>query len=98
LVFGFFVFIGGFATFAYGLYKSAEQANSDFESGTDSFGSGDWFGPEVGGVPIVAVGWGLAFVGIVLSTIGLVLHIVAAARKRSFESEWTTEGRARGFL
>jgi hypothetical protein len=98
LVLGFFMFAGGFATFMVGLFEAAEQAHSDFESGSTSLGSGDWLGPEVGGVPIVAIGYGLAFMGIVLCTIGLVLHIVAAARKRSFESAWAVEGRLRGYF
>jgi len=97
VVLGFFMFVGGFATFAVGLYKAGQDADSQFNSGT-SFGSGDWLGPKVGGVPIVAIGYGLAFVGIVLSIIGLVLHIIAAARRRSFESEWVAEGRQKGYL
>jgi hypothetical protein len=98
LVLGFFVFVGGFATFMVGLYKAAKQGQSDFDSGSTSLGSGDWLGPEVGGVPIVAIGYGLAFVGVVLGIIGLVMHIVAAARKRNFESEWVAEGRQKGFI
>ena len=97
LVFGFLLFVAGFATFAYGLYRSAEDAQSNFDEGT-SFGSGDWFGPEVGGVPIVAIGWGLAFIGTVLAVVGLVRHVVVAARKRSFESAWVAEGHAKGYL
>lgn len=98
LVLGFFMFVGGFATFMVGLYKAAKQSQTDFDSGSMSFGSGDWLGPEVGGVPIVAIGYGLAFIGMVLATIGLVLHIVAAARKRRFESDWVAEGRHKGYI
>jgi len=98
LVLGFFLFVAGFATFVVGLYKSAEQSNREFWSEGTSFGSGNWLGPEVGGVPIIAIGYGVAFLGIVLATVGLVLHIVAAARKRSFESAWLAEGRHAGYL
>jgi hypothetical protein len=40
-------------------------------------------GPEVGGIPIGVLGLALALLGSILLTIGIILHVVAAARRRS---------------
>jgi hypothetical protein len=42
----------------------------------------DFLGPTVGGVPIGLLGWAVAAVGVVLVIIGIVLHVVATARRR----------------
>jgi hypothetical protein len=47
------------------------------------------FGPEVGGVPLVAFAMGASAIGQVLMLVGLVLHIVAAARRRAGPPAWT---------
>ncbi|MFC0112192.1 FHA domain-containing protein [Kibdelosporangium aridum] len=45
----------------------------------------DFLGPAVGGVPIGLIGWAVAAIGGVLVIIGIVLHVVAAARRRKVD-------------
>ncbi len=97
LVLGFFVYVAGFALFGVGLYQQANQTLRSGQSPED-FHQVNWLGQKVGGVPIGAIGFAIAFVGAVLAIIGIVLHIVAAARKRTFETTWSTEGRQRGYI
>jgi pSer/pThr/pTyr-binding forkhead associated (FHA) protein len=45
------------------------------------------FGPEVGGVPIGIIGWAVAALGMMILIVGIVLHVVATARRRRVERE-----------
>jgi hypothetical protein len=45
------------------------------------------FGPEVGGVPIGIIGWAVAALGGMILVVGIVLHVVATARRRRVERD-----------
>jgi FHA domain-containing protein len=57
---------------------------SKVSSGFGDFGSipSPDFGPTLGGIPVGLLGWAIAAVGSVLVVVGIVLHIVATARRR----------------
>lgn len=44
-------------------------------------------GPDVGGVPVGVIGLGLCLLGSVLLIVGIVLHVVAAARRRRVDQD-----------
>jgi hypothetical protein len=44
--------------------------------------SGNFYGPQVGGVSVGLIGFAVAFIGQFVLVAGIVLHIVAAARRR----------------
>jgi FHA domain len=54
-------------------------------------------GPALGGVPIGLIGWAVSAIGTLLIIIGIVLHIVATARRRrvyaSFPPPWAYQAR-----
>lgn len=45
----------------------------------------DFLGPTVGGIPVGLLGWAVAGIGSVLVIIGIVLHVVATARRRKVD-------------
>ncbi|XVV02456.1 FHA domain-containing protein [Actinosynnema sp. CA-248983] len=48
----------------------------------------DLLGPRVGGVPIGLIGWAVCGIGNVLLIAGIVLHVVATARKRKVDARF----------
>lgn len=59
---------------------------SSFDESTQP-GDVELLGPSVAGVPVGIIGYGLGFLGSVLLVVGIVLHIVAAARRRRVDRE-----------
>lgn len=47
---------------------------------------GDMLGTSINGIPVFLLGWAAALVGMVLLVVGLVMHIIAASRQRSFDA------------
>jgi FHA domain-containing protein len=52
----------------------------------------DPFGPTVGGVPLGLLGWAAAALGVLLIVIGIVLHVVATARRRRVDASHPLPG------
>ncbi|MEJ2855577.1 MULTISPECIES: FHA domain-containing protein [unclassified Saccharothrix] len=48
----------------------------------------DFMGPRVGGIPVGLVGWAVCGIGNVLLIAGIVLHVVATARKRKVDQRY----------
>lgn len=46
----------------------------------------EFFGRDVAGVPLGLIGFGVAAIGVLLMVVGLVLHVVAASRRKRLES------------
>jgi hypothetical protein len=61
-------------------------------SDPSSFDIDSPFGPSVGGVPVGLLGWAAAALGMVMIVIGIVLHIVATARRRRVEASYPLPG------
>jgi hypothetical protein len=83
----------GFALFVLGFGLFLNAILGFLQQGADAVSSGsvappvDPFGPEVGGVPSGLVGFAVAALGAVLLTIGIVLHVIAAARRKRVDRE-----------
>jgi len=65
---------------------------SDSFADPSSFDLTDPFGPSVGGVPVGLLGWAAAALGTLLIIIGIVLHVVATARRRRVEVGYPLPG------
>lgn len=95
VILGFVLFLIGFAVFAVPLLQFfgfvADGLGSESPPDFENF---DFFGPQVVGIPLAMWGWALSALGTVLLMIGLVLHVVASARRRRGEAElerrWTS--------
>ena len=61
-------------------------------SDPSSFDLTEPLGPTLGGVPIGLLGWAVAALGSLLIVIGIVLHIVATARRRRVEVSYPLPG------
>ncbi|WP_372700040.1 FHA domain-containing protein [Arthrobacter sp. JSM 101049] len=83
---GFALFVVGFAAFAAGILQF-------FTSLGDSFGTGGQpevltpFGTDLFGIPSGLVGWSAAALGAILMVVGMVLHIVASARRKNVDRD-----------
>lgn len=80
---GFISFLLGFSTYMWVILRFVGQVDQFSEEA--EFGSLRLFGPEVGGVPIGVIGFAVAAFGSILMFVGLVLHIVAASRRRRLQ-------------
>lgn len=85
---GLLCFIAGFALFAAPILGFIGQISDAVESG-DTSPPEDPFGPDIAGVPSALVGWALAAVGTLLLMVGIVLHVVAASRRKRVDRELT---------
>lgn len=91
---GLVIFLGGGGLFAYADLSFIKQINNSLQTNQEPSTLSP-FGGNVGGVPIGLIGWALSAVGAVLLLVGIVLHIVAASRrKRAYRdfpvpSQWT---------
>jgi len=99
---GFGLFIVGFATYGLTILRfigGVDQSISRFNDSPDVEPTFHLLGPQVAGVPIGILGFAMAFIGTVLMAVGLVFHIVAAARRRRLDDpapapwQWQPQGR-----
>ena len=88
--FGFLLILLGGAAFASMVLGFMSEIWGKLPSGGDpgSFVQPDLSTPTLGGVPVGLIGWAAAAVGAVLVVIGIVLHVVATARRRRVEAEY----------
>ncbi|MER6242746.1 FHA domain-containing protein [Streptomyces griseorubiginosus] len=87
ILFGFVLCLIGCAVFAYGILRFMGRIGEPVSDNPDEWPDpGDMFGTEIGGFPVFLLGWVAAGIGSVLMMTGLVMHIVAASRQRSFDA------------
>jgi hypothetical protein len=87
ILFGFVIFLCGFAVFAYGLLRLMGSIGDPVSDNPNEWSDpGEMFGAEIGGFPVFLLGWAAAGVGTVLMITGFVMHVVAASRQRSFDA------------
>ncbi|MGW1801495.1 FHA domain-containing protein [Streptomyces sp. NPDC001984] len=91
---GFVLTVGGFALFAWGVLRFMGMVGRGLQQSVDSTDPssvpsfddlGTVWGDQIGGVPVFLFGWVAGAVGGILMIVGLVLHVIAAARRRAYE-------------
>ncbi len=88
---GFFLFVIGASTYFWVVASTATKISRIISTPLepDSFAQPDlpeFFGGDVAGVPLGLVGFGVAAAGILMMAVGLVLHVVAASRRKRLET------------
>ncbi|MFI9759722.1 FHA domain-containing protein [Streptomyces sp. NPDC051963] len=87
ILLGLLLFLGGFAVFAWGVLRFMGRIGDPIPEDPNQWPQpGDMFGSEINGIPVFLLGWAAALAGVFLMAIGLVMHIIAAARHRSFDA------------
>ncbi|MFB7616185.1 FHA domain-containing protein [Kitasatospora sp. NPDC056181] len=84
---GFLAFVVGGGVYGWALVSFIVRTNNAAQSGNPDFTVPDLLGPKVGGVPVGAIGFAVAAIGVVLLVVGIVLHIVTTSRRRRFEED-----------
>ncbi|MFE2721102.1 FHA domain-containing protein [Kitasatospora sp. NPDC059327] len=87
VVTGFVLFVVGGAVYGWAIISFIAKTNDAVSSARPDVTVPNVLGPEIGGMPVGAIGFAVAAIGSVLIVIGIVLHIVATSRRRRFESE-----------
>ena len=86
---GLVLVLAGMGTYFYVFASAAGQIqkaiNQPLDSPDFNAPAVNVFGGDVGGVPLGLIGMFIAFLGGVLMSVGLVLHIIAASRRRQLE-------------
>jgi pSer/pThr/pTyr-binding forkhead associated (FHA) protein len=85
---GFAMFVVGSGTYAWAIMRFAGQVDSLPINEPDVFHPPSLFGPQVAGIPIGLIGFALAGIGSLLLVVGIVLHVVAASRRRRLETQF----------
>jgi hypothetical protein len=93
IVVGFVLFLAGLGIYIWVFGQTAGAFNDAFEEfptdpsqGTPTEPDfGNFFGPNLGGIPLSIIGLALGMLGTILMVVGLILHIVAASRRKSFD-------------
>ncbi|GAA1836414.1 hypothetical protein GCM10009836_13570 [Pseudonocardia ailaonensis] len=85
IIVGAILLVVGYGTFA-ATTMSFISAIAD-SMGSSAMPSADLFGAKVGGFPIGIAGWAVGAIGGILLLVGIVLHIVAASRRRSVQRD-----------
>jgi hypothetical protein len=83
---GFGIFIVGFATYGLTVLRFITSVGQSINDSPHAQPTFQLLGPQVAGIPIGIIGFAMAFIGTVLMAVGLVLHIVAAARRRRLDA------------
>ncbi len=83
VVIGFLMVCGGSVAFMASLLDFLNDFGS--VSPRETISAGNFYGPKVGGVSIGLIGFAIGFVGQFVLIAGIVLHIVAAARRRKLD-------------
>ncbi len=79
---GFVLFIAGAATYAAVIIRFVKNVGPDTNPDDVQL-----LGPDVLGVPVGAIGFGVAGLGSILLIVGIVRHIIASSRRRRVERE-----------
>lgn len=87
MVTGFLFTATGFGFFAAGILRFLLQLGQGIGDGTVPDGTVTPFGFEIFGVPSGLIGWSVAAFGAILIVIGLVLHVLAVARRKRVDRE-----------
>ncbi|WP_395293474.1 FHA domain-containing protein [Kitasatospora hibisci] len=87
IVTGFVILLVGGGVYFWALIRFISATNDAARSGGTDYSVPDLLGPQVGGVPVGAIGFAAAAIGTVLMVIGIVLHIVTTSRRRRFEED-----------
>jgi hypothetical protein len=85
---GFLMFVVGFGIFAAADLSFIKGISDAIQNGSEPPQTTSPFGREIGGVPFGLAGWALAALGMILLVVGIVLHIVAASRRRRAYSDF----------
>jgi uncharacterized membrane protein YidH (DUF202 family) len=85
---GFGMFLIGGGTYVWAVLRFVKQtsAMTDQLDQTSDPSVSSLFGPSVGGVPVGLIGFAVANLGLILLMVGLVLHVVAASRRKRLEA------------
>jgi pSer/pThr/pTyr-binding forkhead associated (FHA) protein len=83
---GFLAFVAGFAIFAATDLSLLKQISNDISSGRTDMPQNP-FGPGIAGVPAGLLGWAIGALGSLILIVGIVMYIVATARRRRVERE-----------
>jgi hypothetical protein len=86
IVFGFVLFLVGFAVFVIPGVNFGKQIDNQISSGTAGPVTGA-VGPQILGIPMQELDWILAAAGILTMGAGSVLHQVAVARRKRVDQE-----------
>ena len=84
---GFVAFLIGFALFLYADLGFLKEINNAFQTNQEP-ASFSPFGREVGGVPVALIGAALNAAGTIAIIVGIVLHIVAASRRKRADRDF----------
>jgi hypothetical protein len=85
VIIGFLMVAGGGGVYAWVILRTI--GNVSTAGANFNFDTAHFFGPQVHGIPVGLAGFGVAFVGQFVVIAGIVLHIVAAARRRRLNNE-----------
>jgi hypothetical protein len=85
---GFLVLVLGFGLFAAGILRFLKDGSEAFQNQDFSGPSSTPFGDDIGGIPSGLLGWALGAVGTLMVIVGIVLHVVAAARAKRVDREF----------
>ncbi|MBA3528171.1 MAG: hypothetical protein H0T91_02440 [Propionibacteriaceae bacterium] len=85
---GFLCFVLGFALFASSVLGFLSEIFDAMGSGSTDVPDFDALGRQVAGVPVFALGWGTAAVGMLLLVVGVVLHVIATSRRKRVDREF----------
>jgi FHA domain len=78
----------GFAMFASGVLRFISSISDAVQSGTEPSRTVSPLGGDVGGFPSGLIGWALAAIGSFMIALGVVLHVVAASRRKRVDREY----------
>jgi hypothetical protein len=84
---GFLLVVAGFAMFAASVLGFLKQISGSIQSG-DTTPPSNPFGAQIAGIPSGLLGWALGAVGSFVLIVGIVLHVVAAARRKRVDREY----------
>jgi len=83
---GFAMFVVGGCTYAWTILRFVGQVDDGFSLDDPSaFQPPSLFGGDIGGIPVGLVGFAVAGLGSLLLMVGIVLHVVAASKRRRLE-------------
>ncbi|MGW2250416.1 FHA domain-containing protein [Kitasatospora sp. NPDC001660] len=84
---GFLLFFAGGGVYGWALFSFISKTSDAVQSGEPDYSVPNLLGPKVGGVPVGAIGFAAAAIGLLLLLVGIVLHVVTTSRRRRFEDE-----------